>query len=117
MDIRKAVLALCLLTAPACADPISGYVHKDGTVDVPSTLYTVTHGKPGHYSIVFATPMLPKASCVITPVGTLEHYKASPPAVWRLEESDTECSFVIRYSGLGGKYDSDFSFIAVPMSN
>jgi len=110
MDIRKAGLAaLCLLVAtPAYADPISGYVHADGTVAVPSSLYTVTHTRQGRYAIKFTNPMEPSASCVITPAG-------AEMTVLRLAESDTRC-----YVTLGGgnhPFDSDFSFIAVPMSN
>jgi hypothetical protein len=109
MDIRKAALtAICVLATPACADPISGYVHADGTVAIPSSLYTVTHTRRGSYNIKFTNPLEPSASCVITPLSDV--------AVKTLVESDKRC-FV--NFGVYGEYraDTDFSFIAVPMSN
>ncbi len=112
---RQAVLAaLSLLTTPVCADPISGYVHADGTVTVRSALYHVSHHGVGRYTIKFATPMEPSANCVVTPMSKLSFYGAE---VWRLVESDTECRVKFRISGSHSNIDVDFTFIAVPMSN
>ena len=116
MDIRKAALtAVCLLATPASADPISGYVSANGVPLVASSRYFVIHRGIGHYDIQFTTPMEPSASCVITPV--LKPKLASKaPYVRKLAESSTHCLFNLLTSG-GGHSDSDFSFIATPMSN
>jgi hypothetical protein len=106
---RAALAALCLLATPACADPISGYVKANGTVSVPSSLYSVTHKKPGHYLITFTTPITPKASCLATAFRG--------QFVKKIVETDTTCLVVINgYAEQHGE-DGAFSFIAVPMSN
>jgi hypothetical protein len=113
-------MALCLLmAAPAYADPISGYVYANGTVAVPSSLYTVTHPERGSYTITFTTPMSPMANCVVTVVWSKNPVKnpGYGPFVTKLAESDSECSFVIRNSGNNPRVNEDFSFIAAPMSN
>ena len=109
MNLRSAILAsfLSALATSAVADPISGYVHADGTVGIPSSLYTVTHTGRGHYVIKFTPLLEPSASCVITPLST--------GAVVTLTESDKSCLVVFRSNGF--RLDADFSFIAVPMSN
>jgi hypothetical protein len=119
MDVRKAALAaLCLLTTPVCADPISGYVNANGTVAIPSSLYTVLHPKQGHYSIVFTAQMLPEASCVIMPIVNLKFpLRGHALYIKALMDSDTECSFQIHMTDTHRLMDSDFSFIAMPMSN
>lgn len=124
MKVQTAIFALLLLAlaTPTFADPISGYVHADGTVVIPSSLYTIQHPKRGNYTIVFTTPLSPSASCVITPVETRGQKKqlGAPyaPFVAHLVESDMQCSFKLLLGNHGGgPYDNDFSFIAVPMSN
>ncbi|MBV9990711.1 MAG: hypothetical protein JOZ72_05395 [Alphaproteobacteria bacterium] len=113
MNIRSvAVVAFGLLAAaPACADPITGLVGRDGSVAVSSSLYTVSHIGPGHYVITFATPMLPQASCVITTTN------GQDPNVYvsRLIETDSSCEIVTGNNG--HRFDTRFSFIALPMSN
>lgn len=103
-----------LLASGAHADPVSGYVNADGSLMKLSSQYTVIHSGLGHYRIEFATPMTPRASCVITPVG-----KQVPdtPYLWRLSETRTECVVAFLQSGTGTMMDTAFSFIAVPMSN
>jgi hypothetical protein len=108
---RAALAALCLLTTPACADPISGYVHADGTVAIPSSLYTVAHLGKGHYLITFTTPMLPLASCIVTTLGGEE----SNIYVSRIKETENSCELVTGNNSF--RWDTRFSFIAVPMSN
>ena len=121
MQARKVVLAaaLCLLSVPACADPISGYVHRNGAVVLPSSLYTVTHPRTGHYTIRFTTPVEPMANCLIAPAdrGHGPQVVRFGPYITNLKESDSSCSFVIRAPNSGVGQDNDFTFIAVPMSN
>jgi hypothetical protein len=71
VSIRKVGLAALwlLLATPACADTISGLVYADGSVDIPSSAYTIVHTRTEHYKVVFATPMSPKATCIVTPIG------------------------------------------------
>ncbi len=111
MNTRNVVLAvLCLVAAPASADPISGYVKADGTVAIPSSLYAVTHQGVGRYKIVFTPSLTPTASCMVTPIGRIH--------VRKLSESASQCSVVLFSNFQGyGDTDGDFSFIAVPMSN
>lgn len=106
MHIRKLVIAtaLCLLSVPACADPISGYVKADGTPLITSSLYIVEHPTAGRYKIIFATPLEPLASCVISIVG------ARSTNIRLISETASSCT--VKFHN-----DFDFSFIAVPMSN
>jgi hypothetical protein len=120
MQLHRAILAaLCLLAAPACADPISGYVHANGRVAIPSSLYTVTHPERGMYTITFTTPVAPMASCVVMLIRGEDpiQRRGYGPFVVKLTESDRECSFVIRNSGNNPRVNEAFTFIAVPMSN
>jgi len=102
---RAALAALCLLAAPACADPISGYVKADGTPLIVSSLYTVTHTRRGLYKITFTTPFETLASCVFTYAGN-----GSIGNIGRISEKANSCT--VKFPS-----DFDFSFIAVPMSN
>lgn len=108
-----AVFSLLISGSVALADPISGYVKADGTPIIPSSLYTVLHPRTSHYTIVFTNPMPPKANCVISIVDT----QGAGIYVLHLTESRTQCSFVVHGAVSDIKWDTDFSFMAMPMSN
>jgi hypothetical protein len=118
MNERCKVFALMLFVLPglAIADPISGYVRADGTPLIASSLYTVSHPESGHYTISFASPLQPLASCVVVPVPS-HKYTGLPPYVRHLSESGTSCSFQTMLNDTRRPADIDFTFIAMPMSN
>ncbi|HEX3945284.1 MAG TPA: hypothetical protein VHW69_14465 [Rhizomicrobium sp.] len=104
-----------LLANAVQADPISGRVERDGSVAVPSPLYSVIHPSAGHYTIKFATPMEPSASCLFFPFGT--NRRGYVATVVKETESSTDCSIALKSLGRGSFHNYPFSFIAVPMSN
>jgi len=114
MKIRYVTLLAALgvlMAAPAYADPISGLVHADGTVEVASSLYTVTQIREGRYLITFTNPMTPQANCIVTPLS----HRNPNIYVSNIRETATSCDILTGDNGR--RANTDFTFIATPMSN
>jgi hypothetical protein len=62
--------AVLLATTAAQATEIAGAINANGTRQVASSAYHVSHPGVGHYIITFKTPFpAPYATCIFMPIG------------------------------------------------
>ena len=98
-----------LSTGAAQATVIAGAIDANGTRQVKSPAYHVSHPGVGHYIITFTTPFpAPYATCIFTPIGAY-----SPSG---LVEKTTSCD--VTFINSSGKLTNVlFNFIATNTTN
>jgi len=90
----------------AQAAEVAGAINANGTRQVASPAYHVTHPGVGHYIITFTTPFpTPYATCLFMPIGNI-----SPSG---LTETTKSCD-VTFINSTGKLTNVLFNFLAVP---
>jgi hypothetical protein len=68
--LSAVLLGAGLFTAGAQAAEIAGAINANGTRQVASSAYHVSHPGPGHYIITFTAAFpAPYATCIFMPIG------------------------------------------------
>jgi hypothetical protein len=98
-------VGLLAATGAAQAAEIAGAINANGTRQVASTQYHVSHPGPGHYIITFTTALAaPYATCIFMPIGNY-----SPSG---LTETTKSCD--VTFINSSGKLTNVlFNFLAV----
>jgi hypothetical protein len=100
------VLSLGCIATAANAATYSGAINADGSQQVPSKKYTVTHPSTGRYILTWAKPLTPYSSCLFQANG-------ANVIVNGLAESATFCDVTLVNANSGTPTDTLFEFIAV----
>ncbi len=108
---RNAIFAgvLAAVSGTASAAVVSGGINANGTPQVSSTKYTVTHTGTGTYTLKFTGNFGPAPICLYTPVGDV--------VVSDLGEGTGECVVQFYNPNTSQPTDVIFNFIAVPISH
>ena len=111
-SIALSIALLCtgmLAGASAQAAEVAGAINANGSRQVASSAYHVSHPGTGHYIITFTTPFpSPYATCLFMPVG-------GGLATSGLTETTKSCD-VTFINGSGKLTNVLFNFLAVPTS-
>ena len=105
-SILLCTLLLCAGMATAARADIAGAINADGSRQVASPAYRVTHPGTGHYIIAFTTAFAkPFATCMFMPVGAFA-------AVSEVLETTKTCNVTFVNSS-GKPANVLFNFLAV----
>jgi hypothetical protein len=91
------------------APTVAGAVNANGTAQIPSLAYSVSHPATGHYHFTFAKPYAVTALLTVTPIG--------PVRVSGILQTANTADVYFVDLGTGNPEDVLFNFIAVQISH
>ena len=94
--------------APAWAAPTTGAINADGTKQVASAKYTVSHPGTGHYIVTFKVPYTPIPICTVNPLPNVYGQVITVQAIF---ETSTTCEFY--FANGASPFDAVFNFMAL----
>jgi len=108
--LSAALIGASLIAGAAQAAEVAGAINANGSKQVSSAAYHVSHPGTGHYIITFTTAFPgPYATCLFMPVGAVT-------AVSGLTEKTKSCD--VTFINSSGKLTNVlFNFLAVPTTN
>jgi len=108
--VSALLLSVSLAAGAAQAAEVAGAINANGTRQIASPAYHVSHPGAGHYVITFTTAFAkPYATCLFMPVGSVA-------AVSGLTEKTTSCD--VTFINSSGKLTNVlFNFLAVPTTD